>query len=249
MRRSAALLASAVGLATAAAGCRERDTEEATAAVRGFVAALERGDGRAACERLAEPGVADLFVTAIRAETSGDGLEAPDADRCALVAERLAANASAPLAELRSAPVTAVRLEGDRATVETRAGSYELEERDGRWLVSGLEPVTRVLADGTVPREPVHLTLVRPRNREPAPGPAVAVRADDDVAEISGTLVPGDATLEARPSGATRVTKLEHGDGRFRVELALQRGVNEVVLSATAPGRERIERLVRLTLK
>ena len=233
--------------ALGATACEDADDELAVDAVRGFVGALERGDGRAACERLSEAGVSELLLTALRAGTRADGLDPPSADRCAVIASRLGDGAEG-LAELRRSPVSAVRVEGDRATVETRAGAYEAQERDGRWLVGALEPVARATTGSQAPGEPVHLSVVRPKLTEPALGPAVAGRTDDDVVELSGTLDPADATLTVRPSGGTRVTRVEARDGRFGVALELTRGRNEIVLAAAASGRERTERAIRLTL-
>ena len=246
MRRS--LAAGLAVLAAAGAGCREQDGDAAVTAVHEMIAAIDRGDGHAACDRLAEAGVSELLLAAVRAGERVEGLEAPEADPCALVAERLSAEGAA-LVTLREAPVSAVRVEGDRATVETHAGAYEVVERDGRWLVSGLAPVARVLAGEPPPRRPVHLTVVEPKLSEPAVGPALAGRADDDVAELQGTLVPEDAELEVRPLGETRVESVEAGDGRFRVRLKLRPGRNDVVLAASAPGNEPVERRVRLVLE
>ena len=246
MRRRAAALATLV--AVVGAGCGEAGGERATEAVRGFVAALERGDGRAACDRLTERGIAELLLAAVRAGTRGEGLDAPAADRCALVAARLAAR-SDRLAGLRRSPVGVVRIEGDRATVETRAGAYELEERSGRWRLSRFAPVARVLTGEPAVGEPVHVAVVRPKLREPALGATLAGRADDEVAELSGTLDPADAGLKVQPSGATGVTSVEARDGRFRVRLELVRGHNLVVLTAHAPGRRRTELAVRLFLE
>ncbi len=143
--------------------------------------------------------------------------------------------------------VTRVLLEGDRATVETRAGAYEVEERDGRWQVARLEPVVRVLAGGPADEHPVGMTVVRPRLAEPALGPALAGRTDKASIELTGTLEPEDARLEAEPSPGTRVRRVEARDGRFRVELDLRPGRNEVLLRARAPGRAPTELAVRLT--
>ena len=244
MRRSPLLFVLVAALALG--GCRDADEELAVGAVREFVGALERGDGRSACARLSEAGMSELLLTAVRARTLV-ALEDTGADRCAAVASGLARRAVG-LAALRRSPVSAVRVEGDRATVETRAGAYEAEERDGRWLVGAFEPVAEALAGVPPPGEPVHLSVVRPRLTEPALGPVAAGRADDGVAELTGTLEPADAVLEARASGGTRVERVEARDGRFRVRLRLRRGHNDVVLTARAAGRAPIERIVRLTL-
>ncbi|MBW3653402.1 MAG: helix-turn-helix domain-containing protein [Actinobacteria bacterium] len=53
MRRPDALLVVALA-ALALGGCRGDDGERAIAAVHEFVGALQRGDGAAACDRLAE---------------------------------------------------------------------------------------------------------------------------------------------------------------------------------------------------
>ena len=243
MRRRAAALATL--LAVAGAGCGEADGERAVEAVHRFVAALERGDGQMACDRLTDRGMAELLLAAVHTRTRTDGLDAPAANCCSLLAARLAAR-SGRLAGLRRSRVGAVRIEGDRATVETRAGAYELEERDGRWRLSRFAPVARVLAGEPAASEPVHLAVVRPKLREPALGATLAGRADDDVAELSGTLEPANAGLEEQSLGATRVTRVEARDGRFRVRLELARGHNVVVLTAHAPGRRRTALAVRL---
>ena len=114
MRPRIALLATV--LAAGVAGCGEADGERAVESVRGFVAALERRDGQAACERLTERGMAELLLAALLARTAAHGLEGPATDRCALLARRLAAK-NGGLARLRRARVRAVRIEGDRGTV------------------------------------------------------------------------------------------------------------------------------------
>jgi hypothetical protein len=230
-----------------AAGCGETDGERAVRAVREFVGALERADGRPACERLAEAGVSELLLAALRTGIPASGLESPGADRCAIVARRLAEGASG-LAELRRSPVTRTLVEGDRATVETRTGAYELEEgRDGHWRVARFEPVVRVLTGGSASERPVGLAVVRPRLREPALGPALAGRTDEESIELTGTLEPEGARLGVEPSPGTRAARVDASDGRFRVRLRLRPGRNEVVLVARAPGRATNELAVRLT--
>ena len=235
-----------VVIALLAGGCRDNEGERAERAVRELVGALERGDGRAACDRLSEAGISELLLAGIREGVPASGLEAPTADRCALVARRLAEGARG-LGELRRAATTRVLLEGDRATVETRAGAYEVEERDGRWHVARLEPVVRVLTGGPADEHPVGITVVRPKLAEPALGPALAGRTDKASIELTGTLEPEDARLQIEPSPGTEVRRVEARDGRFRVELELQRGHNEVLLGARAPGRAPTELAVRLT--
>ena len=246
MGRRSGLVALALA-ALLAGGCRESEGKRAVQAVRGFVGALERADGHAACERLAEAGVSELLLAALRTGVPASGLEAPRADRCAIVARRLVDDA-AGLGELRRSPVTRTLLEGDRATVETRAGAYEVEEeRDGRWRVARFEPVVRVLTSGWASERPVGLAVVRPRLREPALGPALAGRTDEASIEVSGTLEPDDARLGVTASPGTRLVRVEARDGRFRVKLELRRGRNDVLLIARAPGRAATELAVRLT--
>lgn len=245
MRRSACV---ALLLALAMGACTDADGDVAERTVREFVAALERGDGRAACERLGDAGTSELLLTALEVGTSADGLNTPGTDRCALLASRLASGEPA-LAALARAPVIRTSVEGDRATVWTRAGAYEAEERDGRWLVSGFEPVARAVTGRPVSRPPVHLSVVRPKLREAALGPARAGRVKDEDVELSGTLDPPDADLDAEATRGASIERAEAGDGRFRVRLRLRPGPNDVLLTARAPGREPTERPVRLTLE
>ena len=247
MGRRSALVTVVAAALTAGCGDRPSEGERAVQEVREFVGALERADGRAACERLAEAGVSELLLVALRGDVSTAGLEQPRDDRCAVIARRLAEGTSG-LDELRRAPVTRTLIEGDRATVETEAGPYEAEEgRDGRWRVARFEPVARALAGRPASERPVGLVLVRPKLREPALGPAVAGRVKQASIELTGTLEPQDARLEATPSPGTRVGRVEARDGRFRVKLDLRRGPNEVLLTARAPGRAPTELAVRPT--
>ena len=240
------LLPALLVAALLAGGCRDGEGDRAARAVRDFVGALERADGRAACDRLTEAGVSELLLTGIRGGVEASGLEDPRADRCAIVAQRLAQDARG-LDELRRAPRTRTLLEGDRATVQTRAGAVEVEERDGRWQVARFEPVVRVLTGGPAGEQPVGLAVVRPRLSEPALGPALAGRTDRRWIELTGTLEPHDAQVAVEPSRGTRVRRVEARDGRFRVELELRRGHNEVLLRARAPRRAPTEVAVRLT--
>jgi hypothetical protein len=244
MRRRSLALALAV-LNVLLSGCRDPDTERAVDAVRGLTGALEREDGRAACEHLSEAGVSELLLAAVRVGIPPSGLEEPEADRCAIVASRLAAGES-DFARLRDSPVSATLLEGDRATVQTHAGSYEVEEVDGHWRVARLDPVVRLLTGGSHAERPVHLTVVRPRLSEPVLGPVVAGRSHDESIEIHGTLDPPDATLRAEASPGTGVSAVEAGDGRYRVVLDLGPGRNEALLVAEAPGRATTELVLRV---
>jgi hypothetical protein len=97
--------------------------------------------------------------------------------------------------------------------------------------------VVRVFTGGPADEHPVGITVVRPKLREPALGPARAGRTGEASIALTGTLEPEAARLDAEPSPGTRVRRVEARDGRFRVELALRPGRNEVLLRARAPGR------------
>ncbi|MDP8909346.1 MAG: hypothetical protein M3N47_09585, partial [Chloroflexota bacterium] len=90
--------------------CGESEGGQVRRTVDEFTAALARGDGAAACERLAEAGVSELLLAAVRAYVPATGLEEPTVDRCAVIAERLAEDATG-LAELRQVPTTRTLLE------------------------------------------------------------------------------------------------------------------------------------------
>ena len=229
-----------LALAAMGSGCQPSDSSRAVDTVRDFITALQRADGRAACEQLAEAGISELLLAGVRSEVRPSGLGEPAADRCAIVAESLAGSA-AGLGELRDSPVSRTLVEGDRATIETRAGAYEAEEVDGRWLLTRFDPVAEVLAGGSPPDHPVHLSVVRPRLREPALGATLAGRTDEESIELTGTLDPPDATLSIGEATGAEVERVEVRDGRFRVELGLSRGLNEVLLVAEAPSRSTTE--------
>lgn len=228
------------------AGCGESEGGQVRRTVDEFTAALARGDGAAACERLAEAGVSELLLAAVRADVPATGLEEPTVDRCAVIAERLAEDATG-LPELRKVPTTRTLLEGDVATVETDAGSYELEEVGGRWRLTRFEPVAAVLAGEAAPVRPVGLTIARPELSEPALGPALAGRTRKETVELTATVEPEVARVRVEPSPGTRVRNLDVRDGRVRAELDLQRGRNEVLLTASAPGHTDTELAVRMT--
>jgi hypothetical protein len=120
MRRSAALVVAVAVLA--AGGCGRDDTQLAEQSVRGLIAAMERADGRAACDRLSQTGVSELLAAAVRRGTGAEPLDAADVDHCAVVAARVASGADG-LERLRLSPVGDVSVEGDRATVRTQAGA------------------------------------------------------------------------------------------------------------------------------
>lgn len=247
MRRPSRLLLIVLA-AVSIGGCRDADRERAADAVKQFVGALERGDGQAACDRLAEAGVSELLLAAVRARVEPSGLDAPDAERCAIVASRLADDAGGGgLARLRRSAVTDTTIEGDLAVVRTHAGAYEVEEVDGRWRLARLDPVVEVLTPGSPKRRPVHLTVVRPKLEEPALGPALAGRTDDGVVEITGSLEPADASLRVEASSGARVRRSEARDGRFRIRAALRTGRNRLLLRADAPNRDPIEISIELT--
>lgn len=242
-RRSVAVLMTVALLA--AAGCGEqRDGERAAETVDALVRALEEGRGPEACRRLSERGVSELLLAAVRDGTRVD--PSPREEPCAAVAERLAERATG-LRELREAPVTRILVDGDRATVETERGAYEVEELEGRWRVSRLEPLAQALSGERPPERPVHLRVVRPKLEEPALGPAVAGRLDDTSTELGGTIAPDDARLRVETSPGVTAERVEAGDGRFRVKLRLRPGEHEVVLVGEAPGHETTTRVVRLT--
>lgn len=244
MRRPSGLLMIALAAASIG-GCREAESKRAVAVVEGFVAALERGDGAAACDRLAEGGVSELLLAAVRARVDAAGLDAPDAERCAIIASRLADDAADRLARLRRSPVTGTLLEGERVVVRTEAGAYEAREVEGRWRVTRLEPVVTAVT-GSPQRRPVHLTIVRPKLEEPALGRSLAGRTDNAAIEISGSLEPADASLRVVRSSGARVRRVESRGGRFRIVAALQHGPNKLLLRADAPARDPFEVAVEL---
>ena len=245
MRRPRWLVATAL-TALLVTGCGQSEGGQVRQTVDEFTAALARGDGAAACERLAEAGVSELLLVAVRADVATTGLEEPRVDRCALIAERLAADATG-LAELREAATARTLVEGDLATVETDAGAYELEEVEGRWRLTRFDPVSAVLAGGAAPVRPVGLTIARPELSEPALGPALAGRTRKETVELTATFEPDDARIRIEPSPGTRVRRFEADDGRVRAELDLRRGLNQILLSASAPGRSDTEIAIRIT--
>lgn len=247
MRRPSSLLLIVLVAATIG-GCREDDSDRAVSAVREFVGALERGDGRAACDRLAEAGVSELLLAAVRARIDPSGLDKPGAQRCAIVARRLADDATDLLSQLRRSPVTSTTIEGDLAVVRTHAGAYEAQEVDGRWRLARLDPVVAAVTPGAPARRPVHLTVVRPKLEQPALGAALAGPADDATVEVSGSLEPAGASLRAVGSSGARVERVEARDGRFRVSAVLQPGRNGLLLHADAPGRDPTDVSIELTL-
>lgn len=230
----------------ALAGCRESDAELARRTVDEFTAALVRGEGTAACDRLAEAGVSELLLVALQADLRETRLGATTVDRCAVIARELAEDAP-ELSRIRDARVSRTLLEGDVATVETDAGAYELEEVHGRWRVTRFEPVAAVLAGLPAPVRPVSLTIARPELSEPALGKALAGHTRDETVELTGTFTPADARVTIEHAPGTRVHSAEVGDGRLRVELRLRRGHNQIRLLASAPGRADTELAVRLT--
>lgn len=247
MGRPRSLIIIAV-VAVSIGGCRDDDSTRAVDAVHEFLRALERADGAAACHRLAEAGVSELLLGAVRANVDAGGLDASGAEHCAIVAARLANGAQDRVAQLRRSPVTAVALEGDTAGVRTDAGAYEAREVDGRWRVARLDPVIAVLTGGSAPkRRPVHLTIVRPKLDEPALGAALAGRTDEAEIEISGAVEPGHASVRVVRAFGARVRSVVSRDGRLRIRVALRRGTNRLLLEASAPGREAIELAVKLT--
>ena len=76
-RRSLIIIALA---AVAIGGCRDEDSTRAVDAVHEFLSALERADGASACHRLAEAGVSELLLAAVRADVDAEGLDAPSAE-------------------------------------------------------------------------------------------------------------------------------------------------------------------------
>lgn len=228
------------------AGCRDGEGERVRRTVEDFNAALVRGDGLAACDQLAEAGVSELLLTALEAGLRPPDIDAPAVDRCAAIAGQLAADASGR-SELRHLPINRTLLEGDRATVETDAGAYELEEVRGHWRLTRFEPAAAVLAGRPVPVLPVTLTVGRPELPEPALGKALAGRTRKETVELTATFAPPDARVEVDAAPGTRVKSLQARDGRLKAELELRRGRNEVLLSASAPGRADTELAVRLT--
>lgn len=244
MKRPRAMLLAALA-AVSMGGCRDEDSDRAIAAVEDFVGALEAGDGHSACNRLAEAGVSELLLAAVRARIDASGLDAPVARHCEIVARRLSRGAESRLAELRRSGVTGVVLEGDRASVRTDKGAYEAEEVDGRWRLTRFDPVVSALTRGS-PGRPVHLTVLRPKLEEPALGPSLSGRTEDATVEIEGSIEPPDASLKVVRAVGARVKSVHSRDGRFRIRVALQRGRNRLLIRADAPGRDPIEVSVEL---
>ncbi|MFP5362913.1 MAG: hypothetical protein ACLGI5_09305 [Thermoleophilia bacterium] len=246
MRRPRAILLLALA-AAAIGGCRDEDGDRARAAVEDLLAALERGDGAAACSGLSEAGVSELLLAALRVEVDAAGLDAADAPRCALVASRLADGAGRRLSRLRNAAVTDTVLEGDRAVVRTAAGAYEAREVEGRWRVARLDPVAAAVTTGLPRRPPVHMTVVHPKLEQPALGASLAGRTDEATIEISGSLDPDGASLRVLHASRARVRSAQAQDGRFRIRLSLQRGSNRLTLRAEAANREPTELSIDVT--
>lgn len=245
MRRSAAALAITASLALAGCGA-PTDGERAGEAVRSVLQALQARDGAAACDHLTQRGISELLAAAVRAGTSAPGLGDPRTDACAVVADATSRTATAGLSTLATAPVTRIVLEGDSAAIETHAGAYEAKEIDGRWRVERLGPVVDVLAGDPPPSRPAHLTIVRPKLSEPAVGRVLAGRTTDSTVELTGRMAPAEAQLDVDTTKGTTAEVVEARDGRFAVKLALRPGGNHVLLTLTAPGRQRSELAVRI---
>ena len=244
MGRPRALLMSALA-ALSIGGCRNDDSERAIAGVEDFVGALETGNGALACNRLAESGVSELLLVAVRARIDASGLDAPGAKRCEIVARRVSRGAEGRLSELRRSAVTGAVLEGDRGSVRTEAGAYEVKEVNGRWRLARFDPVVAALARGSTSR-PVHLTVVRPKLEEPALGPSLSGRTENATAEIKGSIEPPDASLKVIRASGARVKSVHSRDARFRIRLALRRGRNRLLIRADAPRRDPIEVSIEL---
>jgi hypothetical protein len=234
MKRREAVLGLVLLCVLAAAGCRPAQSDRAVEATRAFLGGLARADGPAVCERLTEAGVSELLLLALEHRVPFAPADAPAPDTCARIAERLPVDGVASM--LRS-PVSRVVLHGDKATVETEAGSYEAEERDGRWRVSRFDPVAQALR-GTVAPAPVALTVVRPDLERPSLGPSVAGETTDAELELTGTLAPATARLDVSSRAGGAVEEVAARDGRFSVRVPLRPGENLFVLTATAPGRD-----------
>lgn len=228
-------------------GCQDDDSKRAIAAVGDFVGALAAGDEALACNRLAEAGVSELLLAAVRGRVDPSGLDAPGAKRCEIVAQRLSDGAESRLSELRRSPVTGVVLEGDRASVRTEEGAYEAEEVDGRWRLTRFDPVVAVLTPGSARRRPVHLTVVRPKLEEPSLGTSLSGRTEDATVDINGSIEPPDASLKVVRASGARVKSVQSRDARFRIRVALQRGRNRILMRADAPRRDPIELAVELS--
>jgi hypothetical protein len=233
-RSAAAVVLAACALA--AAGCTERDAAGAETAVRDFLAAVERGDGERACRRLTEAGVAELLLAARQGRSAAPPSEPGPRPACAHVVEGVPAERRR-LGALRRAPVERSIVEGDRATVETAAGSYELEEVRGSWRVSRFAPAARVLRGDDRRERPVLLRTVRPAFTDPALGESAATETDDEELEIHGAVEPPDARVGARLLRGGTLERITAGDGRWRLRLRPARGDNAVALTARAPGR------------
>ena len=244
MKRPRAMLLAALA-AVSMGGCRDDDSERAIGAVEDFVGELAAMDGTLACNRLSEAGVSELLLASVRVRIDASGLDATGAKRCEIVERRVSRGAEGRLAELRRSAVTGVVLEGDRASVRTEAGAYEVEEVDGHWRLTRFDPVVSALTRGS-PSRLVHLTVVRPKLEEPALGPSLSGRTEDATTEIKGSIEPPDASLKVVRASGARVKSVHTRDGRFRIRVALQRGRNRLLIRADAPGRDPIEVSVEL---
>jgi hypothetical protein len=188
--------------------CAPAAGEGAAGAVRELLAALDRGDGAAACERLSEAGVAELLLVAVEQRVETGGLRPERPGVCARVAERLASGAD--LAALRRAP----------------------------WTIARMAPVAQALRRGDPPASPVLLAVAQPRFTAPALGETLAHRTTEATIEVTGTIHPPQARLRAQPLQGATIEEAEAADGRLRVRLRLRPGPNDVLLHAAAPGRE-----------
>ena len=132
MRRAAATAAIAALSLGACGGGKATDGPSDEQAIRDtlttYLGAVARGDSRAACARMADGARRDL-VRSVRG--ARDCRDAVVRYRSGLTSEQRG--------QLRGAEVTAVRVDGDRATAKVLGGaeSGRLLRRDGRWLIAG----------------------------------------------------------------------------------------------------------------
>lgn len=107
---------------------RPSDEDAIRTTLRTYLGATARGDGRAACAQLADAARRDLVRSVRGATGCGDAVSRY---RAGLTTEQRA--------QLRVGRVTAVHVDGDRATAKVLGGaeSGRLERRGGRWLIAG----------------------------------------------------------------------------------------------------------------
>jgi len=104
------------------------DDEAIRTTLTTYLGAVARGDARVACDQLGEGARRDLVRSVRGAENCQDAVRRY---RSGITREQRD--------QLRAAKVTAVRVDGDRATAKVLGGaeSGRLQRRDGRWVIAG----------------------------------------------------------------------------------------------------------------